>query len=273
MMDVNRKDRETMSRSVLSYAMLIAITHALKLQPLSRALRRRELLGASIALTVAPFAACAKGQTIQLGGYAFTPAAMLVQMAEQTASMEGIMRQSAKEMETMTLQQRDEAGATNQGPGVIGRGDMIKSVDVMITNSKLETLPNGEETAMTLRAIQFTAKLGKGPLERDEYLIMARQYAAAREEMRRGFESLTPEEQAEGKAFAREIRARDEARMKEMQQEEERVKLARARIAEENARRGATTELPRKKTLKELEELQQATFGKQPPPMISLYGQ
>ena len=249
----------------------------LAVPPTIKPMHRRELLVAhSAACAVSLFGlsalpAAAK-DTIELAGVSYTPAAMVLQMAEQTAVMEGIMRQSAKDMDTMTVQQRDEAGATNAGPGVVGRQDMAQSVDVMIKNSRLETLPNGLEAASKLRGIRLTAKMGQGPLEKEDYLIMAQQYAATREDLRRGFEAMTPEEQAEGKRIVRELRQRDEAKMKEFQEEAERVEKFRARIAADNAA-APTSEPPRRKTLKELEEAQQAAFGKEPKaPTISLYG-
>ena len=92
-----------------------------------------------------------RAATIELAGVTYTKAAMILQMAEQTSSMEGIMKQSALEMETLTEGQREARGGRGEGPGVIARGDMTKSVNIMIANSQLESLPNGREAAATLR--------------------------------------------------------------------------------------------------------------------------
>ena len=206
--------------------------------------QRRQLVGAAVAivLNVTPRPATAKAGNIELGGVTYTPAAMILQLAEQTAAMEGIMRQSAKEIQAnMTLQQREYAGQTNQGPGVVGRNDMVRSIDTMITNSKLETIPNSGEAVGTLRAVQFTAKSSKGPLSIDEYVSMARLYSAARDELRRAFEAMSAEEQAEGRAIVRRLRAQDDARMRQMEAEEQRLRALREQSL---AGSGARTEPP-----------------------------
>lgn len=264
---------------------LLALFHpASLLQTFSPLPSRRDCLRAAVALLpVLPSAASAKDTaTIELAGVTYTKAAMILQMAEQTSSMEGIMKQSALEMETLTEGQREARGGRGEGPGVIARGDMTKSVNIMIANSQLESLPNGREAAATLRGIQLAAQSGRGSLERDEYLTMARLYSAARDDLRRGFESMDPAEQAEARAKMRGIQARDEARAKRGDGrgedpreggEAEKLKRERKRIdAEDRARaevlaldasaRGAAA-APRKRTLKELEEAQEAAFGKQ----------
>jgi len=228
-------------------------------------------LGIAVAVSGCPQTAfAAEERTIKLAGITYTPAAMILQMAEQTASMEGIMRQSAKEVEAkLTEQQRDERGANNLGPGVIGRGDMIGSIDVMIKNSQIASIPGGGEAASTLRAIQVVAKTGKGPLSGDEYELMAKQYAAAREDLRRAFEAMTPEAQAEGKVIVRGVAKQDAARMKQTNDDEEALRRLRAKIKAENE--AAVAEPPRKKTLAELEAAQERFSKEQKQPVVSLY--
>lgn len=217
-----------------------------------------------------PQAALAEERTIKLLGTEYSPASMLLQMAENTASMEGIMRQSAKEMAAqLTEAQRDERGATNLGPGVIGRADMTQSIDVMLKNSQLSTIPGGTDASSTLRGIQAIANAGKGSITADEYELMAKQYAAAREDLRRAFEAMTPEAQAEGKSFVRVLRAKDELRMRQMEGEEEELRLVRAKIKAENERAAAAAPPPKKKTLAELEAAQSKSFGQAP--KASLY--
>ena len=185
---------------------------------------------------------------------------MLLMMADNAASMEGIVRQSSKDVAAgLTEEQRDERGATNQGPGVIGRTDMIKSIDVMISNSQLTTIPGGTEASSTLRGIQAVAKSGKGSLSADEYELIAKQYAAAREDLRRAFEAMSPEAQAEGKAFVRGLRVKDELAMRKMEDEEEKLRQVRAKIKAEDEQLAAAP--PRKKTLAELEAAQSKSFG------------
>ena len=156
---------------------------------------------------------------------------------------------------------------------MIGRADMVKSIDVMIANSQLASIPGGSEAASTLRGVQVVAKAGTGSLSAAEYELMANQYAAAREDLRRAFQAMSAGAQAEGKAFVRGLRAKDEARMQEMNDEEERLRRVRAKIQAEAAASAAAREAgpPRKKkTLAEL-EAEQSAFGKQKQPVLSLY--
>ena len=217
--------------------------HGLKLpfkpQPnLCASFGRRNALCSSLPVLALGFwmppAAFATEKAIDVLGFAYTPTAMVLQLAEQTASMEGIMRESAKEAETMTLEQRDQAGGNAMGPGVIGRGDMIQSVDVMIKNSQLETsIPNGRDAAATLRGIQIIARGRKGELSKDEYVLMAAVYSATRDELRKLFEASTPEERAEGKAIVRKLAAKDNERMRAMEEEEQKLRALRAKSKNE----------------------------------------
>ena len=52
-----------------------------------------------------------------------------------------------------------------------------------------------------------------GDMTKGDYLAVAKQYEAAREDLRRAFESMPQEEQAEGKVVVRRLRAKDEERM------------------------------------------------------------
>lgn len=148
---------------------------------------------------------------IKLAGASYTQAAMLLEIAQSTASMEGMLRQSSKDIaDKMTQQERYEAGATSGGPGIISRGDMIKSIDVMIANSQLVSIPGGSKAVANLRGVQAIAKKGKGALAGKEYNLMAKQYAAALEDLRRAFEAMSPQAQAEGKAFIVGLRAKNQ---------------------------------------------------------------
>ena len=246
--------------------------------------QRRDFIGVTSILAAAAIVGCpqaalaADERKIRLAGIEYTPAAMVLQMAEQTASMEGIVRQSAKEMVELKLteQQRDERGAKNLGPGVVRREDMLRSIDVMIKNSQLTSIPGGEDAAATLRGIQIIANAGQGALSADEYEQMAKQYSNAREDLSRAFQAMGPEAQAEGKAFIRGIRLRDEQRMKQMEDEEEKLRLLRVKMqadAEALARgQVAAPQMPRKKTLAELEAAQNKAFGEgKQQPVMSLY--
>lgn len=50
------------------------------------------------------------------------------------------MKESAKEMETMSRREREKLGNVGEGPGVIARTDLAKSVDIMIRNSQLNQI-------------------------------------------------------------------------------------------------------------------------------------
>ena len=232
---------------------------------------RREFISLAFAgaLVGSPQAAFS-ADTIKLAGIEYTPAAMILQMAENTASMEGILRQSAKEAAELTERQRDERGATNMGPGVIGRADMMQSIDVMIKNSQLTTISGGSEAASTLMVVKVIANTGKGPLSADEYELMAKQYSVAREDLRRAFEAMAPDAQAKGKDIVRGLREKDAARMRQLSDEDEKLRRLRAKIAEDEAA-AAQAAPPKKKTLAELEAAQ-AGFNKKQP-VVSLYAQ
>ena len=68
-----------------------------RLPGLGLGVKRRQVLAPLTALLLnVPLGAVAQPESIKLGGDEYTPAAMILQMAEQTAAMEGIMRASAK---------------------------------------------------------------------------------------------------------------------------------------------------------------------------------
>jgi hypothetical protein len=189
-----------------------------------------------------------KSNTIVLAGISFTPAAMILQLAEQTASMEGMMKESAKEMTTLGLSrsERERQGSIGEGPGVISRADLVKSVDLMVQNSKMSTI--APAAAVTLTAIPRLMKqqppangndnngggigigigigIGKGSgsgdsdLSAEEYLAVGRVYEAAREDLRKAFEAMSDEEKDGGRKIVRAIRAKDEARRREMEEKE-----------------------------------------------------
>ena len=157
---------------------------------------------------------------IELAGVQYTPAAMILQMAEQTASMEGMMRASASDVQgKKSRQERVEAGSKGNGPGVVTRGDLTASVGIMVKNSKIATI--APRAAITMQSIpEYLSK--KNPttdMTFDEYLTVAKKYEESREELRIAFDSMSPEDQQEGKQITRAIRRQDMERMAEMQQQ------------------------------------------------------
>lgn len=150
--------------------------------------------------------------TIDLAGLSYTPAAMMLQLAEQTASMEGMLRASASETKSLSRVERIDAGSKGKGPGVVSRRDLLQSVDIMVNNSKVASL--APTAALTLGGIPRIVNGGTGDMRDDEYLAVADYYKAAREDLRLAFERLEPEKQAEAKTFVRQIRAKDEERLR-----------------------------------------------------------
>jgi len=144
---------------------------------------------------------------------------MILQMAEQTASMEGMMRASASDMQGKSRKERIEAGSQGKGPGLVSRNDLTQSVAVMVRNSKIATI--APKAAITLQAIPdyLSNKSPTTDMTFDEYLTVANKYNDAREDLRIAFENMPSEDQDEGKQIVRAIRRRDMERMAAMQRQ------------------------------------------------------
>ena len=155
---------------------------------------RRQILGGAAILCL-PTTPARAGAERRL-----PPAEVILDVAENTDAMEGLMRESAR-----------EAKAGRQP--VIKRGDMVKSVNVMLANSKLSSIPGADEAAGDLRRIAEIARARSGPLRSDEFLSMAEKYSDARNALRRSFEALPRKQQEAGKAIARKKRAAEEAKL------------------------------------------------------------
>lgn len=156
---------------------------------------------------------------IELAGVRYTPAAMMLQMAEQTASMEGMMKASATDVQLQkTRKERVEAGSQGTGPGVVTRENLTQSVGVMVRNSKIATIAPG--AAITLQGIPeyLSKKPPNTDMTFDEYLTVAKKYEQARDDLKVAFETMSQEDQQEGRQIVRAIRRRDMERMAEMQQ-------------------------------------------------------
>jgi len=153
------------------------------------------------------------GDTIELGGISYTKAAMILQMAEQTASMEGMMRASAQDMQKgKTTLERFVTGSKGEGPGVIGRNDLTQSIGVMVKNSKIDSIVPA--AAITLNKIpRLVNTNGSGDIKMEEYIEIADTYEAARETLRVAFAMLPAEEQQQGRKVMQALRAKDTERM------------------------------------------------------------
>ena len=98
---------------------------------------------------------------------------------------------------------------------LVGRQDMIMSVEILIRNAKLERVPNTGAAVAALQGVKRIAEVGgTGLLGQPELLAMARQYAAAREELRAVFERMPERERERGLQVVRRLRAEDEARLR-----------------------------------------------------------
>ena len=198
------------------------------------------------------------------------PGVIVLQLAAKAAAMQEIMVQAAKDLDERTLEQRIKAGRPP-----LSRGELEASIDVMLSDSKLESLRLiVDDAADTLRGVKIIAEIEKGEMSRDELLLMAKQYSRARGELRKAFEGLPEKEQALANAFNRDLAAVDYAegfygRARALSEEEEKVRLARARIAQENAQLLTNGPPEARKTLAELEEAN-AKFDQ---PVVSLYAQ
>lgn len=175
-------------------------------------------VGAPLAATVTSSGSTV--DTIELAGISYTPAAMILQMAEQTASMEGMMRASVQDIQSgKTTKERVENGSKGTGPGVVRRQDVTSSVRIMIANAKVSLIAPRAGAVLEEIPAFLNRNNGEAPAELSamEYQIVAAKYAASRDEFQTAFLGLSPEAQAEGRKTVRALRAQDEQRMREQQ--------------------------------------------------------
>jgi hypothetical protein len=101
-----------------------------------------------------------------------------------------------------------------------GRGDMALSVEILLKNTRLERIANAADSASVLRAIATIAETGSGPLRADDYRAIARQYSAARDELRRAFLLFPAPQQQAALELTRAMRASDQERIRRALEEE-----------------------------------------------------
>ena len=156
-------------------------------------------------------------QSIELAGISYTPAAMVLQLAEQTASMEGMLRYSIRDIQDgKSVQQRIENGSKGIGPGAIRRQDLIQSIQIMIKNSQLQSIaPTAttilEEIPIFLNKSTNGSNTNTNTMSIMEYQIVANKYEQARDALKQVFDTYPIETQNDGKVFMRKLRAKDEA--------------------------------------------------------------
>ena len=148
---------------------------------------------------------------------------------------------------------------------------MNYSINVLLQSSQLATIPNAGEAADTLRGVKTIAGGSKREITGDEFMMMANQYARARDELEKAFFALPEDQQEEGRRVVRKMQAVLAARKQALAEEQEKLRVARASIADELQQEQAA-EPRRTKSLAELEAAQ-AGFAKQSQPVMSLYAQ
>lgn len=136
-------------------------------------------------------------------------ATVMLRVAEVTDYQERVLRSSA----ALSEKQRDEEGL------VFARNQIKLSVEILLKNTKLGSLPGGAQPALTLADVQRVAERGDGPFTSTELLAMAALYARAREELRVAFMAMPADEQRDGKEAARLLRAADDERKAQYERE------------------------------------------------------
>lgn len=189
------------SRPIVLF-LLVCLSTSAALTPLPALGRRAAVCAASSAFVLLPRRGASANQDLP-------PSAVLLRVAEVTAMQESLLRRAA----AMSEQQRLDEGLA------VGRPQMSMSVDIFLKNTKLATVRNSEECVSTIRGVALIAEAGEGPLTERELTAMARQYAAARDELRQVFERLPEGEQAVGREVVRKLRTEDQARIRSGQEE------------------------------------------------------
>lgn len=206
--------------------------------------RRAAISGALLSVRLPNHAAAADEKPVPAS-------AILLRMCDTTARMEATMNRAADGLEV--------------GPPIT-REEISYSVNVLLQTSRLDTMPDASEAADTLRGVKIIAGVDKSEITRDEFVSMAKQYARARDEIDKAFNALSEDQQEEGRRVIRKMQAvLDERKEKQaLAQEKEKLRVARARIADEQDQQPAAEPARRKKTLAELEAAQASLFGTPP---------
>ena len=92
----------------------------------------------------------------------------------------------------------------------IGRRQVEMSADLLLTNTKLASQPGCGRAASTLAGLRKIASGGNKPLSQKELLLLAKQYALARDQLTLAFRALPEQDQREGEAMEKTLRAADD---------------------------------------------------------------
>ena len=147
---------------------------------------------------------CANAESKPINDNSIPQGVIILRIAEVTAVMENLLLKAAH-------YQEDGSGEEI----VIGRQQMPRSVEILIEQSRLDSVSNSDRAIQKLRSIANLAESGKGVLTARELTEMATRYSSARDELRFIFERYTVEEQQEFKAIFRRMQQIDEEFKKE----------------------------------------------------------
>ena len=147
---------------------------------------------------------CANAESEPINDNSIPQGVIILRIAEVTAVMENLLLKAAH-------YQEDGSGEEI----VIGRQQMPRSVEILIEQSRLDSVSNSDRAIQKLRSIANLAESGKGVLTARELTEMATRYSSARDELRFIFERYTVEEQQEFKAIFRRMQQIDEEFKKE----------------------------------------------------------
>jgi hypothetical protein len=140
------------------------------------------------------------------------PAAVILRVAEVTQFQEDALRRAASYSDE---EERERAGYA------FGRNQMEMSVDVLLRNTRLSSLPGCATPALTIGEVKRIASRRDGMLSQADLLAMAAAYSRSREELRVAFEAMPERERREGKEIVRGLKAADDERKRAAQAEEE----------------------------------------------------
>ena len=129
------------------------------------------------------------------------PAVVMLRAISQCTFQEQALRRTA----ALSTQERFDQGM------LVGRQQVAMSVELLLGNTKLDSLPGCTRAASTLARVRGIATSSSGPLTNTELRRVAALYAVSVEQIRTAYEQLPEKAQREGAAIEGTLRAADEA--------------------------------------------------------------
>ena len=153
------------------------------------------------------------------------PAAAIVRVAELCDFQEQTLRRAA----AVSDEERFAAAVSDRGLPV-GPADMVRSVEFLLRNTKLQGLPGCAPAAVTISGVKKVAERSTSQrLSARELLHMANQFAIARRQLDAALAALPEEDRRQGRMLASQLKAAEEKRRRNDETES-------ARLAENPAR-------------------------------------